>query len=162
MKGVAMSTEETCPRVVGLSALIDGETEAGESQALDTHLAQCPVCRAALADLQQLRLRWAAWPDPGIEFDLAPQIDRLIRPAPGAAGHRPVRGARLPSPWRWVVIAPGGLAALGLGLWLGASLVPLAGPVRGAGATAAQMAAFSAAPPGSLCLGMGSCGRVGP
>ena len=147
-----MTPDPICPSLESLSAFVDGEPGDAERAALEAHVMRCPACRGVLADLQQLRSLFAALPEPTLEFDLAPAIDRLTRaPAPGRLE---------PLPWRWAFGAPGGVAAVGLGLWLGASLAPALGSAQGAGPTAAQMAAFSAAPPGLLCLAPDSCGRA--
>ena len=148
--------EESCPRIEGLSALVDGELDAPQRAALEAHAAGCAVCAPVLARMQGLHARFASLPEPRASFDLAAEVDRRI----GAlAPTRPVRASR-PSRSRWwqaAVLAPGGALAIAAGLWLGASMLPAAG-----GAVATQMAAFSPLPPGSLCLASSGCARVLP
>ena len=89
---------------------------------------------------------------PGFLADvlLAPEVDRRIGAAT-AAGLRDPRPTVRPAPARWwqlALLAPGGVAAVSLGLWLGAAL-PAAAP--GIPTTAVQMAPFSNVPAGALC-----------
>ncbi|MGE5115379.1 MAG: anti-sigma factor family protein [Betaproteobacteria bacterium] len=156
-----MSDREPCPRIESLSSWIDGEMADAERNALQAHVAGCPVCQPVVAQLQQTRSLFAELPHDSIDFDLAPAIDRLIASAASGVSAHPLRANRGPRRripwWRWAALVPGGTLAVAVGLWLGASLMP-AGALPRTGATGAQMAAFSATPPGSLCPAPAACG----
>ena len=149
-----MSDQEACPRIESLSALIDEELEAGQRLELQAHVAGCAICSPVLAGMRRLHADFAALPSPTVDFDVAVEVDRRI----GALGSpRAPRTLRAPRPrwWQVVALAPGGAIAVAAGLWLGASIMPAA-PVSGA----AQMAAFSALPPGALCPASKGCGST--
>lgn len=151
-----MSDQESCPRIEALSALIDEELDDRQRGELQAHVAACAICSPVLAGMRRLHADFAALPAPRSDFDVAAEVDRRI----GAlAPARPSRGLRSPRPrwWQVALLAPGGAVAVAIGLSLGASLVPAAG-----GATAAQMASFSALPPGALCPASAACGRTLP
>ena len=155
-----MSGREPCPRIESLSAWIDAEMVESERNALQAHVAGCAVCQPVVEELQRTRSLFAELRGDTIDFDLAPAIDRLITSAESGAPARPVRASRGPRRllgWRWAALVPGGTLAVAFGLWLGASLMP-AGTLPRAGVTGAQMAAFSATPPGSLCPTPAACG----
>ena len=158
-----MSGREPCPRIESLSAWIDGEMAEAERNALQAHVAGCPVCQPVVSELQQMRSLFAQLPHDTIDFDLAPAIDRLIASAAIGVSAHPAHPLRAPGGprrllwWRWAALVPGGTIAVAFGLWLGASLMP-ASTLPRAGATGAQMAAFSATPPGSLCPTPAACG----
>ena len=152
-----MTTQEPCPRVEALSALTDDELREPERLALQAHVAGCEICAPALAELRQLRTRFAALPTEMPAFDLAPEVDRRIDAAPA-----PPPSRRAPRPartrwWRLALLAPGGAVAVATGLWLGTALMPVT--LASATAPAAQMAAFSTMPPGALCPLSDACGR---
>ncbi len=151
-----MSDQEECPRIEALSALIDDELEAGRRIALQAHLAGCVICAPVLADMRRLHADFAALPAPRSDFDVAAEVDRRIG-ALAPPRTSPILRPSRPRWWQVALLAPGGAAALAIGLSLGASLVPTAG-----GATAAQMASFSALPPGALCPASQACGRTLP
>jgi anti-sigma factor RsiW len=46
---------ETCEKILLIQAEFDGELDAAEAAALQTHRAACPVCRAAAAQLAEAR-----------------------------------------------------------------------------------------------------------
>ncbi|HET9651755.1 MAG TPA: zf-HC2 domain-containing protein [Usitatibacter sp.] len=149
-----MITEEPCPKIEALSALTDGELREAERIAIEAHAAGCPLCAPALARLRRLRSDFAALPQPAREFDVAADVDRRIgemtaRPSPKRP--RIARGRW----WQAALLAPAGAVAVGVGVWLGALLVPASVAMP-----SAQMAAFSALPPGALCPAPGSCGRA--
>jgi anti-sigma factor RsiW len=143
-------TQEECPRIEALSALVDGALAAPARAEIVSHAAGCSVCGAVLARLNGLRADFAALPAPRVGFDLSPAIEERIR-----AAVRP-RGASRPARprmrwWQAFPAAVGTAAALGAGAYLGAFLV------AGAGAAtmrpAIEMSAFGTVPPGGLCLG---------
>jgi anti-sigma factor RsiW len=150
-----MSTQEPCPRIEALSALTDGELPAAERVAIEAHVDVCPVCAPVLARMRQLHAEFVALPAPAREFDVAADVDRRIEAM--TARPAPARPRRVRSRW-WrqaALLAPGGAVAVSVGLWFGASLVPISTAMP-----AAQMAAFSAMPPGALCPAPGACGRT--
>jgi anti-sigma factor RsiW len=155
--------DEPCPRLEALSALTDDALPLAARASLETHVAGCAVCAPVLAELAQLRNRFAALPRDVAtrEFDVAAAVDRrigaLVSPPPVA----PLRPAARRRPrWQLALLAPGGVASVALGLWLGgaAPLPATMATSSPAGATAAQMAAFSSLPPGSLCPAGLACG----
>ena len=154
-----MNSDEACPRVEALSALVDDALSEPERLALMAHVQRCPSCAPVWDTMRALRAQFAALPDPAGAFDLAPEIDRRIStPAPDRPSRPAPADARARRRWRdLALLAPGGAAALALGIWLGASLMPYAA-LSHADASAAQMAVFSSMPPGAMCLAPGSCG----
>lgn len=151
-----MSTREPCPRIEALSALCDGELQERERIAVEAHVEQCAICAPVLADLRQLRTRFAALNLPTPAFDVAPAVDRRIG-AGASATHGPTRRLRRPRVpwWQLAVLAPGGAVAVAIGLWLGAALMPVA--VQRGHAIAAQMVPFSPVPTGALCPAPQAC-----
>ena len=157
--------DEPCPRLEALSALTDDALPPLARVSLEAHVAGCSVCAPVLDELRQLRTRFAALPrDAGPEFDVAADVDRRIGALgalpPSQASRRPA--ARRRPWWQLALLAPGGAASVALGLWLG-GVAPLPATIgssaSSAGATtAAQMAAFSTLPPGSLCPAGFACG----
>lgn len=144
-----MKTED-CPRIEGLSALVDRALAAPARAEIEAHAARCPACGAALARLNALRADFAALPPPRVGFDLAPAVAERIRAAGRA---RPARPARAPRRgwWQGWPVALGTAAALGAGALLGAFLV--AGGGVAASRPTIEMSAFGTVPPGGLCLG---------
>ncbi len=151
-----MNDQESCPRIEELSALIDDELDAGQRVALQAHVAGCTICSPVLAGMRRLHADFAALPAPRSDFDVAAEVDRRIG---SLASPRPPRGLPPARPrwWQVALLAPGGAMAVAIGFSLGASLMPAAG-----GATAAQMASFSALPPGALCPASQACVRAMP
>ncbi len=148
-----MRDQDHCPRIEALSALIDDELDVTERVALETHVAACASCARMLAGMRELHAGFAALPTPVRDFDVAAEVDRRIA---ALAPRQPVQAPRPSRPrwWQVALLAPGGAAALAVGLSLGASIMPAA-----ASAPAAQMAAFSALPPGAVCPVTNACAR---
>lgn len=149
-----MSDQEDCPRTESLSALIDDELDAGQRAALQAHVAGCAICSPVLAGMRRLHADFAALPAPGPDFDVAVEVDRRIGTLASPQPPRPLRPSR-PRWWQVAALAPGGAMAVAAGLWLGAAVMPAA-----AGSSGAQMAAFSALPPGALCPVSKACGST--
>lgn len=148
-----MTMQEPCPRIESLSALTDDALAAPERREIEAHVAGCAVCAPVLSRMRQLHSDFAALPAPAREFDVAAEVDRRIgalTSRPPAVRPRPARGRW----WQAALLAPGGFAAVAMGLWLGAGLVPASVAMP-----AVQMAAFSALPPGALCPAPGACPR---
>ena len=149
-----MSNQEPCPRIESLSALTDGELREIERSGLEEHVAGCAICAPVLAELRDLHRRFESLPSPAVDFDVAAALDRRI----GAAMAPPPRRAAAPRArrrwWQVALLAPGGALALAVGAWLGA-MMPAT--LASAGAPAAQMAAFSALPPGAVCPASKAC-----
>ena len=62
----------------GLNALVDGECSPEEEAALRAHLAVCPGCRAALAELEAVQAvceEWAGEPDDFTDADFVDEAD---------------------------------------------------------------------------------------
>lgn len=154
-----MTHPESCPRIEALSALADGELPADERTELEGHVAGCPLCAPALADLRRLRTLFAALPEPAGAFDVAPEVDRRIGAAAGGAARR---GPRPPRPrwWQVALAAPGAAIPLAVGVWLGSVAFPAAVPATVAAPTAlaAGLSVFATSPPGAICAIPGSCG----
>jgi anti-sigma factor RsiW len=149
-----MSDQEACPRIESLSALIDDELEVRQRLELQEHVTGCAICSPVLAGMRRLHADFAALPSPPIDFDVAVEVDRRIGALGSGQAPRRLRPPR-PRWWQVVALAPGGAIAVAAGLWLGASIMPAA-----SGSGAAQMAAFSALPPGALCPVARGCGST--
>ena len=146
---------ETCPRIVELSAWIDEALAGGERRAIESHVAACPVCAATHADLRALRAGLQSRPSEPLGFDLAGVIEGRLAQRPAA-----VRAPRRGDPaLAWLPLGAGMVAAASLGMTLGAMLT------TGGGATLAPrmaaMAVFDPIAPGGLCIGVDACTRQG-
>jgi anti-sigma factor RsiW len=130
--------------------MMDGELSEPDRMAVQAHADRCPVCAPVLAEFRQLHVRFAALHSTSPDFDLAPEVDRRIGAATAAGRREPGPTARPARArwWQWALLAPGGAAAISVGLWLGAAL-PAAVPATQA--TALQMVPFSTVPAGALC-----------
>ncbi|WP_332674291.1 zf-HC2 domain-containing protein [Aromatoleum sp.] len=154
-------TNETCPRHVALSALIDDALAPGERAEIAAHVAVCPVCTAALDDLRALSAAFAALPPETPAFDLGDVIEARLNAQQATA-----KGARRPGVvdrprglrhrWAsWLALpAASGAVALTLGLYLGSNLLP---PPRPLAPRVASMAVFAPLPPGALCAVSETC-----
>jgi anti-sigma factor RsiW len=142
-----------CPRTEDISALMDGELEGHASEVLRMHVAQCSVCQPVLLRFTAMREELVALREIRSDVDIAalvlPQLPRM----PGAK----------PRPrWSWPGLsqfgprAIGGAAALGLGAWLGLTLVAGSGA-----AVRPAMSVFYGEPPGAYCAGLPSCSSRG-
>ena len=146
-----MNTDEPCPRIEALSALLDGELVDRERLAVQAHADQCPVCTPVLAEFRRLHARFTALDAATPDFDVAPEVDHRIGAATAPVPSEPTRLAR-PARVRWwqfALLAPGGAVAVSAGLWLGTAL--MAGALPNTQATAVQMVPFSSIPAGALC-----------
>lgn len=142
-----------CPRTEDISALMDGELQGHASDALRMHVAQCSVCQPVMLRFSGLREELLALRETRSDVDIASLVlPQLPRPAAskGRAG------------WRWPGLsqlgprAIGGAAALGLGAWLGLTLV-----AGGGTAVRPAMSVFYGEPPGTYCAGLPSCSTRG-
>ena len=126
-----------------------------------------------LAGMRRLHADFAALPVPRADFDVAAEVDRRIGALASPPAPRPLRSSRRRW-WQWIALAPGGAMAVPPRPWLRGPPTPAAPAVAvtvvvvvrvlpGGGAVpAAQMAAFSALPPGALCPVSKACGRPLP
>jgi anti-sigma factor RsiW len=88
-------------KILLLNALVDDELDAANTAALESHIATCPACEAALAELQALRRRIAG--DASLRLPAPPALRQRIE-------------AKLPRPrqWGWAGGAAGGALAASL------------------------------------------------
>lgn len=148
--------EERCPRTEQLSALADGELAVQARAEIEAHAAACPICGAALADIEALGSDFERLPRPAPRVDLAHLVGERIRIAEQQArAPQASRRSRARMPWWQAVPAAfGAAAALGMGAGAGNMLM------FGAGATshaAIEMSVFATVPPGGLCLAGEAC-----
>ena len=143
-----------CPPVEDISALMDGELGAAQAEAVRVHALDCPVCGPVLQSFTALRTDLSLLREVHCQTDLAaivlPQIPRPVR----RRARRPWRGAG------WLQFGPqalAGAAALGVGAYLGLTLV--AG--GGAALRPAAMSVFDGEPAGAYCAGLPSCSARG-
>ena len=153
-----MRQECSCPSLEDLSACLDGELAPRQAADIRLHAAACPDCGAVLqqfgrlsANLQRLTHRTA-------ETDISAIVLARLAAAPDAAAQR---RRRPPLDWaRLLGFGPqamGGAVALGMGVYLGLTL--LAG--SGAALRPAGLSAFDAEPAAALCAGLPTCGPKG-
>jgi anti-sigma factor RsiW len=143
---------ESCPRINGLSAYVDRALASGEQSELESHLSGCPICGAALAELDALRATFRALPEEKLAFDMGALILGRLPPQSRTARSKPRSPLRQLAP-----LSLGAAAALAAGIYLGSLLVGAAGVV--APPRVAGMALFDAVPPGALCAGDSACYR---
>jgi anti-sigma factor RsiW len=144
-----------CPRTEALWALIDGELGAAAAQELKLHTAHCPQCSAALLEFNGLRLDLQPLRERHSGVDIAALVLPRL-PKPAVPARKPAR--HWGGLWQFGPRALGGAAALGVGAYLGLTLV------AGGGAVAlrpASMSVFYGEPPGAYCAGLPSCSARG-
>ena len=95
-----------------LSGLLDGKLTEAERQELETHLAECPACRACLADLRAIRDALGQLDTPA-PAGFADRVMEQVRATPQARPEK--KTVRLPRR-RWIAAAAACLA-LAVGLW---------------------------------------------
>ena len=143
-----------CPRTEDISALMDGELEGSASQVLRMHVAQCSVCQPVLLRFTGMHEDLLVLREIRSDVDIAALVlPQLPRAAPEAKRRRG---------WGWPGLsqlgprALGGAAALGLGAYLGLTLV-----AGGGAALRPAMSVFYGEPPGAYCAGLPSCSSRG-
>lgn len=152
-------TNESCPRHVALSSLVDDALAPRERAEITTHVAVCPICAAALEDFRALGAEFAALPPQMPDFDLGPVIEARLNAQHATA--KAARGAGVADRPRhrwasWLALpAASGAVALTLGLYLGSNL--LSPPPRPVAPRVASMAVFAPIPPGALCAVSETC-----
>ena len=147
-------TQAGCPRTEAISALIDGELDVPAAQELRLHAAQCAQCGPALLGFTEMRTDLRALREIRSDVDIAalvlPRLPRRVvprrKPAHDWSGL-----------WQLGPRALGGAAALGVGAYLGLTLV--AG--GGVALRPASMSVFYGEPPGAYCAGLPSCSARG-
>jgi anti-sigma factor RsiW len=86
-----------CDKVLLVQAELDGELDAAQAAALETHRARCPVCRAAQQELLRTRALLRAEPYPATPDDVRARVmARLRQVEPPAA---PTPGGRRRPTW---------------------------------------------------------------
>src|SRR5687767_4846693 len=102
----------TDPWTAKLSEYLDGELTAPERAALERHLAACPACSAALADLSRVVLRARALAAPEPPRDLWGGIAERIAAERAAAAIPPAPGRRARRRWMfsWPQLAAASIA----------------------------------------------------
>jgi len=142
-----------CPRTEDISALMDGELEGRAAEVLRMHLAQCSVCQPVLLRFTAMREDLLVLREIRSDVDIAALVLPQLPKAPETK--------RRPR-WGWPGLsqlgprAIGGAAALGLGAWLGLTLV-----AGGGVAVRPAMSVFYGEPPGAYCAGLPSCSSRG-
>lgn len=147
-------TQAGCPRTEAISALIDGELGESAAQELRLHAARCAQCGSALLAFAGMRKDLRVLREIRSDVDIAALVlPRLPKPAvPRRKPARPWGGL-----WQLGPRAVGGAAALGVGAYLGLTIV--AG--GGVALRPASMSVFSGEPPGAYCAGLPSCAARG-
>lgn len=146
--------DQGCPRTETISALIDGELGESAAKELRLHAAQCAPCGAALLEYTSMRADLQALRDVCSEVDIAALVLPRL-PKPAAPRREPER--HWGGLWQLGPRVLGGAAALGVGAYLGLTLV--AG--GGAALRPAAMSVFYGEPPGAYCAGLPSCSARG-
>lgn len=143
-------TVPQCPPMEDLSAFMDGELAAAQAEAVKGHAFACPMCRPLLDSFSATRVDLAALRAVRCQTDLAAIVlPQLPRRAPRRMRARPSRA-------RWWQFAPGaaaGAAALGMGAYLGLTLMAGGGAVL----RPAAMSVFDGERAGTYCAGLPSC-----
>ena len=143
-----------CPRTEAISALIDGELSEAAAQELRLHAAQCAQCGSALREFTGLRTDLRALREIRSDVDIAALVLSRL-PKPAVPRRKPAR--HWGGLWQLGPRALGGAAALGVGAYLGLTLV--AG--GGVALRPAAMSVFYGEPPGAYCAGLPSCSARG-
>jgi len=143
-----------CPRTEAISALIDGELGESAAQELKLHAAHCAQCGAALLEFTGLRRDLQALREMRSGVDIAALVLSRL-PKPAVPRRKPAR--HWGGLWQLGPRALGGAAALGVGAYLGLTLV--AG--GGVALRPASMSVFYGEPPGAYCAGLPSCSARG-
>ena len=143
-----------CPRTEAISALIDGELGESAAQELELHAAHCAQCGAVLLEFTSLRRDLQALREMRSGVDIAALVLPRL-PKPAVPPRKPAR--RWGGLWQLGPRAVGGAAALGVGAYLGLTLV--AG--GGVALRPASMSIFYGEPPGAYCAGLPSCSARG-
>jgi anti-sigma factor RsiW len=144
-----------CPRTEAISALIDGELGDVAAHELRLHAAQCAQCESALLAFTGMRTELQALHEIRSGVDIAALVLSRL-PKPAVPRRKPAR--HWGGLWQLGPRALGGAAAaLGIGAYLGLTLV--AG--GGVALRPAAMSVFYGEPPGAYCAGLPSCSARG-
>ena len=144
-----------CPRTEAISALIDGEVGESAARELKLHAAHCAQCGAVLLEFTGLRRDLQGLREMRSGVDIAALVlPRLPRP--------PVPPGKPARHWGGLWhLGPrallGGAASLGVGAYLGLTLVAGGGVAM----RPASMSVFYGEPPGAYCAGLPSCSARG-
>ncbi len=136
-----------------LSAYLDDELPPPERQAVEQHLADCPLCRRQLAGLRALAGPLAQLEGTAPPADFARRVRRLAQRRRPAEQQRSVRLTWFQRAEPVLVRAAAALLAVA-GLWLGTSMARTTASTGSAYGRSDDLAyeleTLSAAPPGSL------------
>src|SRR5260370_22759517 len=80
-----MNAAAECDKVLLVQAELDGELDAAAAAALAAHRADCPVCRAAAAELAQARALFAGAPEGELYHAMPDDLRRRITARVAAA-----------------------------------------------------------------------------
>jgi anti-sigma factor RsiW len=139
-----------CPRVEDISAFVDGALTGDAGRAMTLHAAQCPACGSLLREFISLRAELETLHDVRCDVDIAALVLPRLKKRAAPKRKAPRRWADL---WQLGPRALGGAAALGIGAYLGLTLVAGGGvALRPAG-----MTVFYGEQPGVYCAGLPLC-----
>ena len=110
-----MSAEVDCSQVLLLQADFDGELDAAQSAALQTHLASCAICEAALSRMQRARSLLAHAPSHVAPDRLRSRVRELVSSQP-RSNTAPLRRAQGRAPKLRYVVSGAGFGAVAAGL----------------------------------------------
>jgi len=109
-----------CDKVLLVQAELDGELNAAQAAALESHRAGCPICQAAQAELLRTRALLRAQPYEMLPADVRARVMARLR----QAGSPLVIGARRERRWNWAWLR-GPSIGFGLGAACAAALALL-------------------------------------
>lgn len=138
-----------CPDFEILSACLDGEISHSDREQVEIHMKNCSSCNHKYSELQILHNSFEPLRSQIPQIDIIADVRRRIETAPDS---KSCFG------WLPIGLVPFAMAAslaLFIGVGLGSRLVIEKDSLNMA--NTAQMALFSAMPPGSICLGHTSC-----
>jgi hypothetical protein len=96
-----------------LADLVEGTTPPAHREAIDRHLATCEACRRLVADLRRIAQTAGTLDRLPLPPGSWSRLAARLRQEPGFGGA--THPARLS--WRWLAVAAGLAAAVGLGVW---------------------------------------------
>lgn len=140
-----------CPDFEILSACLDGEISHHDRERLEIHMENCSSCKQKYNELHILRNNFKPLRNQIPQIDIVADVKRKIEMSSDSAS----KGCFGWLPIGLVPFAMAASLALFIGIGLGSRLVIEKDTSNMA--NTAQMALFSAVPPGNICLGHASC-----